>query len=262
MLSATDVAAASAAWMWAPDDAEVVEGDGFTLVRLPEHFAWDLSVLAFTPTGSGPLGAAVDAVIERARAFEVPVLDWEVGLGAPAGLAGELTARGGQVKLTLEVLARDLGQEIPVLPPPTADLTVRWATDFETARDGSAVAVVGFGGELPPDEQIEAAAAKYAAAVPAGGGGMLVAYVDGAPVGFGGLSLVDGVARLSGGVVVPAERGRGIYRALVESRLSYAVAHGARMALVKGNVVTSAPILRKAGFTSFGQEPIYAVPLS
>jgi GNAT superfamily N-acetyltransferase len=245
--------------MWAPDDAEVVEGDGFTIVRLPEHFAWDLSVLAFTPTG--PLGAAVDAVVERARAFEVPLLDWEVGLAAPAGLAAELAARGGQVKLTLEVLARDLSLEVPALPPPTADLTMRWATDFETARDGSAVAVTGFGGMLPPDERIEARAAKDAASVPAGGGGMLVAYVDGTPAGFGDLSLVDGVARLSGGVVVPAERGRGIYRALLEARLSYAAAHGATIALVKGNVRTSAPILRKAGFTSFGEEPIYAVPL-
>ncbi|WP_181799194.1 GNAT family N-acetyltransferase [Kitasatospora acidiphila] len=259
MLTATDVAAASAAWMWAPDDAEVVEGDGFTIVRLPEHFAWDLSVLAFTPTG--PLGPAVDAVIERARAFEVPVLDWEVGLGAPAGLAAELTGRGGQVKLIAEVLARDLSQDVPALPPTTADLTMRWATDFETARDGSAVAVTGFGGTLPPDARIEAAADKHAAAVPAGGGGMLVAYADGAPVGFGSVSLVDGVARLSGAVVMPAARGRGIYRALLDARLSYAATHGATMALVKGNMDTSAPILRKAGFTSFGQEPIYAVPL-
>ena len=72
---------------------------------------------------------------------------------------------------------------------------------------------------------------------------------------------MDGVARLSGGVVVPAERGRGLYRALLDARLSYAATHGATMALVKGNVVTSAPILRRAGFTSFGQEPIYAGPL-
>jgi hypothetical protein len=33
------------------------------------------------------------------------------------------------------------------------------------------------------------------------------------------------------------------------------------MALVKGNVATSAPILRKAGFAAFGQEPFYRVPL-
>lgn len=259
-LTATDVAAASAAWVWTPDDAETVVHDEFTIVRLPEHFAWDLSVLSFTP--AGPLASAVDAVIERARAFDVPVLDWEVGLGAPAGLADELTARDGTVKLTLEVLAKDLTGDLPTLPPPTTDMTTRWATDFATARDASAVAITGFGGTMPPDEQIEASAAKHAVNVPAGAGGTLVAYVDGTPAGFGALTLVDGIARLSGGVVIPTQRGRGIYRALLDARLSYAVEHGATMALVKGNVATSAPILSKAGFTSFGREPIYAVPLS
>jgi GNAT superfamily N-acetyltransferase len=258
-LSPAAVAAASAAWVWAPDNAEVVEGDGYTIVRLPDYFDWDLSVLAFTPTG--PLGPAVDAVLERARTFGLPELDWEVGLSAPAGLAGELSARGGQVKLTLAVLARDLSQGVPALPPPAVDVTIRWATDFETSRDASAVGVTGFGGALPPDERIEADAARDAASVPAGGGGMLVAYVDGTPAGSGRVSLVDRVARLSGGAVVPAARGQGVYRAVLGARLSYAVTHGATMALVKGNVATSGPILRKAGFTAFGQEPIYDVPL-
>ena len=52
-----------------------------------------------------------------------------------------------------------------------------------------------------------------------------------------------------------------MYWAALGARVSYAVTHGATMALVKGNVATSGPILRKAGFTSFGQEPIYDVPL-
>lgn len=258
-LSASTVAAASAAWVFAPGDAEVVEGAEYTMVRMPDHVDWDLSMLAFTP--AGPLGPAVDAVLERARTFGVPELDWEVGLKAPAGLADELSARGGRVKMTLDVLARDLGEDLPALPPPTAEVTVRWATDFETARDGAAVAVTGFGGALPSDAQIESDAAGGAVSVPAGEGGMLVAYVDGTPVGYGGVALVDGVARLSYGVVAPAARGRGVYRAVLDARLSYAATHGATMALVKGNGTTSGPILRKAGFTAFGQEPIYAVPL-
>jgi GNAT superfamily N-acetyltransferase len=90
---------------------------------------------------------------------------------------------------------------------------------------------------------------------------LLVAYVNGRPVGSGGILLVDGVARLWGGVVVPSARGQGVYRAVLDARLAYAVRHGATMALVKGNVATSAPILRKAGFTAFGQEPFYRVPL-
>jgi len=120
---------------------------------------------------------------------------------------------------------------------------------------------LGFGGALPPDGQIEANAAKDAATVPAGEGGMLVAYVDGVPSGSGGVTMADGVARLWGGVVVPSARGQGVYRAVLDARLSYAVAHGATMALVKGKIDTSAPILRRAGFAAYGQEPVYDIPL-
>ena len=42
---------------------------------------------------------------------------------------------------------------------------------------------------------------------------------------------------------------------------SSALTNGATMTLVKGNVATSGPVLRTAGFTAFGQEPLYQVPL-
>ncbi|MFB7620539.1 GNAT family N-acetyltransferase [Kitasatospora sp. NPDC056181] len=258
-LSASAVAAASAAWVWAPDNAEVVEDDEYTILRLPDYYDFDLSVVSFTP--AGPLGTAVDAVLERARTFGLPTLDWQVLLGSPAGLAAELAARGGRVKLDLEVLAADLSRGAPPLRPPTVDVSLRWATDFATARDRATVEVTGFGGRLPPDERIEIAAARDAKAVPAGGGGTVVAYVDGEPAGTGGVAIVDGVARLTGGVVAPSRQGQGVYRAVLDARLSYAVTHGATMALVKGNAATSGPILRKAGFTTFGPEPVYALPL-
>jgi GNAT superfamily N-acetyltransferase len=88
-----------------------------------------------------------------------------------------------------------------------------------------------------------------------------VAYVNGLPTGSGGVTLVDGVARLWGGVVVPSARGQGVYRAVLDARLSYAAAHGATMALVKGKIDTSGPILRRAGFAAYGREPSYDVPL-
>lgn len=258
-LSASAVAAASAAWVWVPDNATVIESEEYTILRLPDYFDYHLSVLAFQPTG--PLGDAVDAVLAQARTFGPPELQWQVRLSDPDGLAQELTSRGARLKLNLDVLARDLNEDVPAPPAPAVDVTTRWATDFETARDGAAVGVTGFGGTLPPDERILQNAARDAASVPAGEGGMLVAYADGQPAGSGGVTMADGVARLWGGVVVPAKRGQGVYRAVLGARLSYAVARGATMALVKGNVATSGPILRKAGFAAFGQEAIYDVPL-
>ncbi|MFJ5230997.1 GNAT family N-acetyltransferase [Kitasatospora sp. NPDC088391] len=258
-LSATEVAAAGDAWVWSPPDAEVVSTDGYTLVRLPDYFEFDLSVVSFTP--AGPLGPAVDALLERARTFDVPVLDWQVLIGAPAGLAAELAARGGRVKLELEVLAADLSDGVPALRPSDLDVATSWATDPATARDALVLQQSAFGGELPPADRFEAAAARNRDSVPAGRGGTLVAHLDGVPVGSAGVELVDGVARLTGGVVAEQWRGRGVYRALIGARLAYAAAHGARMALVKANPTTSGPILRKVGFTPFGPEPVYAVPL-
>jgi hypothetical protein len=258
-MTAESVAAASAAWVWVPDDATVVETDDYTILRMPDYFEYKLSVNAFEPGGS--LGEAVDRVLDRARSFGLPEVRWPVRLADPAGLAAELEARGGHVELVLDVLACDLTGGPPALPPPAADVTIRWATDFETARDGSTVQVTAFGGEVPPDDRIAGNAGRDAATVPAGEGGMLVGYVAGAPSGAGGVTMADGVARLWGGSVVPASRGLGVYRAVLDARLGYAVTHGAAMALVKGKVDTSGPILRRAGFAAFGQEPHYAVPL-
>jgi GNAT superfamily N-acetyltransferase len=258
-MTAECVAAASAAWVWVPDSATVIETDEYSILRTPDYFEFQLSVSTFQP--AGPLGEAVDRVLERAREFGLPEVRWSVRLEDPAGLAAELEARGGRVELVLDVLAVDLIGGRPALPPPAADVTLRWATDFETARDGSVVQVAAFGGELPPERRIEVNAGRDAATVPVGEGGMVVAYMAGAPAGAGGVTMANGVARLWGGSVRPAARGLGVYRAVLDARLDYAVTHGATMALVKGKVDTSGPILRRAGFAAFGQEPQYRVPL-
>jgi hypothetical protein len=70
------------------------------------------------------------------------------------------------------------------------------------------------------------------------------------------------VARLWGGGVVPEARGRGAYRAVLAERLRYACEQGATLALVKGRVETSGPVLRRAGFAAHGQERSYVLTLA
>jgi GNAT superfamily N-acetyltransferase len=258
-IPASSVAAASAAWVWIPPFATVAATDEYTLVRLPDYLPHPLSVAAFRP--EGPLPEAVAAVLDRARGFGLPELQWMVLLGSPPGLGDSLASHGGTVRVTLDVLALDLRAGEPDLPSPAVDLSVRWGTDVATARDSQAVAVATFGGSVPPDERVAEIASENAASVPAGRGGVVVAYLDGAPVGAGGLDVVDGVARLWGGGVVEPARGQGVYRALLAARLSYAAAHGATMALVKARIDTSGPILLRAGFDAYGREPIYHLPL-
>jgi len=58
----------------------------------------------------------------------------------------------------------------------------------------------------------------------------LLAFVDDEPAGGGMLGIVDGVALLSGDGVIPRFRGRGLQRALIQARLSFAAARGCDLA--------------------------------
>lgn len=258
-LSHEAVVAASNAWTWIPDNATAVETDEYLLVRFPDYFNHPLELVRFAPAAA--VGRAVDAALDRAREFGLPVLHWIVRLDSPPGVAELLSARGAAVDETLDVLARDLSDGAPQLPPSAVDVTVRWTTDPESQRDGTAVDVEVFGGAMPPDDRLAENARRDGESVPAGKGGSLVAYVDGKPAGSGGVAVTDGVARLWGGAVVESARGKGVYRAILAARLRYGAANGASMALVKGRIETSGPILRRAGFTAHGQEVMYRVPL-
>ena len=67
--------------------------------------------------------------------------------------------------------------------------------------------------------------------------------------------MVDGgVCRLWGGGTHRSLRGRGAYRAVLAARLTAAHAAGATLALTHGVVDTSSPILRRIGFTRYGEE--------
>ncbi|MBK8573259.1 MAG: GNAT family N-acetyltransferase [Holophagaceae bacterium] len=57
-----------------------------------------------------------------------------------------------------------------------------------------------------------------------------IAFVDDEPAGGGMLGIVDGVALLSGDGVIPSFRGRGLQKALVQSRLSFAADRGCDLA--------------------------------
>ena len=256
-MTPASVVAACNDWVWVPDTATTVETPDYLLVRFPDWFVHPLELLRFEP--SGPVEPAVDDVLARARELGTDALNWWVKLGAPAGLDDLVRARGGVPDETLDVLALDLAGRRP--DAARDGLTLRWEADLATARDSHAVATDVFGGDVPPEDQLLALADRGRVDVAEGRGGTLVAYLDDRPVGTGGLSLVDGVARLWGGAVLEEFRGRGVYGALLAARLAYGSEQGARMALVKGRVETSGPILRRAGFAAYGQERSYRVPL-
>ncbi|WP_244932280.1 GNAT family N-acetyltransferase [Nocardioides sp. W7] len=260
-----DVAAASAAWLWFPDDATVYSTEELLLVDWPAYFGTPPTVLHLVADDEDDVDRLLVDADARVRSWGYDALDVRVQPGAPAHLRETLEDLDGEVVETVDVHAIDLAPGVPDLGVP-ADVEVRWQLDEQTTRDHLSVSIAAFGeGELPDDERLRELADDTARAHREGLGAAAVAYLDGRPIGTGGLTLADGeegrVARLWGAGVVPEARGRGGYRAVLAARLQYAVAHDAEFALVKGRVETSGPILRRAGFTAYGQELTYRLSL-
>ena len=201
-------------------------------------------------------------MLDRARRFGLPDLHWWVRLDSPPEVADLLIARGATVEETLDVLAVDLSRGAPALLPPAREVTLRWATDVSTLRDGTQVGVTVFGGSMPPEDRLVEEAKRDSATVASGDGGMRRRLLRRRADRLRRHRLADGVARLWGGAVRQEARRQGVYRAILAARLRYGAAHGATMALVKGRIETSAPILRQAGFAAYGQEIMYRVPFA
>ena len=253
-LDRAKVAAANDAWVVAPEGSEVMETEEYRLVRVPARFADPLQVHWVRSTR--PAEAVLGDIVARAVGLGLPTALVYVKLSAPDGLDEALLARGARLVDTADVLA--LALPAVVKAPDLPGLEVRWMTTLEVARDANIVNVTVFGGSPATDDVL---ARRAAAFDKKGTGGAQVAYLDGVPIASAGVEIADGVARLWGGAVLEAYRGRGVYRALVARRLAWAAERGATMALTHGRIATSSPILRRLGFVSYGQERTYKLDL-
>lgn len=253
-LTHDDVVRAVDDWLWVPEDGQRHDSPDGVLVRWPSWFEHPASLVRFHPQGDP--AAALQGFLDRARDLGADRLQVWVTLGADDGLDDVVRAAGGVHEETLAVLALDLTRPRPDLGP-LPDLELRRDdTDLATHRDYYRLNAEVFGGSMPGDEALEASLARQ---VP--DQWSVIAYDRGSPVGSGGMTLAGLVARLWGGCVVEDARGRGVYRAVLDGRLRAAVEAGCTMALVKGNTATSGPILSRAGFTAYGEERLFQVPL-
>ena len=139
---------------------------------------------------------------------------------------------------------------------------MRRVTDEQTVRDAILVGNDAFGGESPTDDQVATALLEVERGLLDDSGGRWVAYVDGRPAGTGGYTLAGEVCRLWGGSTHRSARGRGAYRAVLDARLRAACAAGATLGLTQAGVETTSPILRRAGFTPYGEERRLVLDLS
>lgn len=250
-LDAEDISARIDAWTWIPDEATTVETDEFLLIAYPAHYS-DPTV-ALRLRSERPADDLIDDVLVRAR---------ELGRDAvafynldertrPTDLEQRLRGRGAAHTETLAVLARDLTTGLPDLAVPEGLDLRRIATADDLLAMERLDAEV-FGATLRPAAQVVADFERQGPDP-----GVVLAWRDGVLVGAAGHTVAGDSLRLWGGAVAEAARHTGVYRALLDHRLRAGLAEGCRVALVKGRVGTSAPVLLRAGFERFGEVRAY-----
>jgi hypothetical protein len=257
--TADAIGAAAAAWRWVPPDAEQVETAEYQLVRYPERYlTHPVSVL--WSRSRRPVGELIGEIGGWVRAWGHAEVEWNVTADTrPADTEDELLRRGATLADTEQVLGYELSAGVPELDEPPG---VAWEVVRDEATMRAALKVyreVWGDGSEPDEADVERDLAEARSELTDWSSFRVVAFADGEPASFGGCSLVDGVARLWGAGTRAALRGRGAYRVVLGRRMAIGRERGATLALVKGRVETSAPILRRAGFLVYGEERTYRV---
>jgi len=254
---------AAAEMEWVPEGAIELRADDYRLIRYPD-VVLDPTFRAAQVTWSRTERALEEILGEVAihiREWALPGVAWWISAATrPAGTEQALSARGAELIDAVQVLAREIGGGAPELDVPD-DVVVELVRDERTFRAASAVTVRGWERAEPDEVELARQLDEVIGDLATWSSFRVVAFIGHQPVSTGGCSLAGEVAQLWGAVTLPASRGRGSYRAVLAERLRLAREHGATLALVKGRVLTSAPILLRAGFTDYGQERCYWLPI-
>lgn len=232
---------------------EVIERPGWCQLVAPMFREAGLNGVWHCALPDDDADAAIDGAIAEYAALGVR-FRWLVDdESRPRDLAARLAARG----LTAEpcrIMARATAR--PVDAPADPDITVeRVARDDDDARAAFDAVATG-GWELDPAPFI--AYHRILLDDPAGAATLYLARWRGEPAATALHLRIGRTIFLVAGVVLPAHRGRGLYRALVAARLRDAASEDRPLAITLARASTSAPILDRLGFvtvseaTSFG----------
>jgi GNAT superfamily N-acetyltransferase len=230
----------------------------YTLSLSPSPVVARISRVRTTREG---LDATIADVRATLRGLGFTGCDWAVGPSCqPAGLAGMLVERGFvpsssaffEPRYSVLAMTRE-----PPLAAPGAGIEARLVRTVEEY-------IAAYRAGLEACDEGEDVIAAMLDAAPAGwdhGSGIArmthIAFADGQVAGLGFVQYGPSAIMLAGGAVLPAFRGRGVYRALVASRWRAAVELG-KPALVVHAGKMSRPILERCGFQEICRLDMFA----
>ena len=209
---------------WVSGGAIELRTDDYRLVRYPD-VVLDPTFHAAQVTRSRtarPVDEVIDEVTAHVRGWHLPGVAWWVSATSqPADTDEALGARGAELIDAVQVLARELGGELPQLDVPEY-VAVELVRDERTFRAASAVTVQGWQRAEPDEAEIARQLDEALRDLATWSSFRVVAFAGGEPVSTGGCTLAGEVAQLWGAVTLSASRGRGAYRAALAERLRLA----------------------------------------
>ena len=230
-------------WMPADPDGETIVGDGYCLAVWGRYGSVERIRL-------GDVEAALAEVRTFATERRLADVRWWVGeLSTPPGLAEILLRHGLEPDPDQPLLTSLVISSAPA-GEPSAD--VRRVETFDQYL--SALELDWEVWDVPADDRDERRAAvprRWESISDGRVASHYLAYVDGKPAGFGRVVFTPAGGLLMGGSVLPAARGRGLYRALVRARWDEAAERGTPR-LIVGAGPMSTPILERLGARRLG----------
>jgi len=218
-------------------DLELVERPGWFQITTPSFREGGFNEVALAVLADGDADAVIDATIAGYRARGLK-FRWTVGPdSAPADLADRLARRG---------LARSIACGMARATTPVTGGDGVTVTEIDASTSDTFTRTMAAGWETDPAPL--ARVHDLILANPQRTQHLFLARIDGEPAGTAAYVAFPRSAYLLGAVVLPAFRGRGVYRALVDARLAHARARGLALATSHAREQTSAPILAGLGF--------------
>jgi GNAT superfamily N-acetyltransferase len=230
-------------------DTQVIERPGWLQLVTPSLRQGGLNEVAFSALEEQEAEAVIDETLALYRRLGVR-FRWTVGPGSrPLDLAGRLARRGLRQSETLGML-----RETAEAPEDPGGVITVSEVDAYTVEDFSRTMAEGWEMEVG---QVAAYNRKVVEQAWRGHRLFLARY-EGAPAGTAALVAFERSVYLMGGVVLPAFRKRGVYRALVTERLRWAAARRLPYATSHARASTSAPLLARLGFETLCRFDVFS----
>lgn len=219
---------------------QVIERPGWLQLVMPAWKTGGLNVIALTQVADDEVEAVIDATLAQYAALGLR-FRWVVDPDSrPHDLADRLTRRGLRREAGLAMACPTAAGEVALPPAITVERVTR-----DQLGDYEAMMGAGWGFDAAAvrpyhDKLFEEPERNR----------LYVARWNGELAGCAAQTCFARSTYLTGGVVLPGFRGRGLYRALVAARLRDAAASGVVLATTHARVATSAPILTRVGFST------------